>query len=141
MCSEEHDGEARLSWVLAALAGMLGATAFTHSAMHPRSPDRQFAARGAGLFRNDAWMSVTVVADSILRRRRGDCVGIAGSIPGVHPLATVLTTFSLMFAAGSTLHAGRLARAALFLCKFCSVVFGIGALNIVRQGWRGISFR
>ncbi|OYL16370.1 DUF1275 family protein, partial [Streptococcus pneumoniae] len=32
MQREIYDGEARLSWVLAALAGILGATAFTHSA-------------------------------------------------------------------------------------------------------------
>ena len=32
MASEIFDSEARLSWVLAVLAGVLGATSFTHSA-------------------------------------------------------------------------------------------------------------
>lgn len=30
--SQQLDGEARLSWILAGLAGVLGAAAFTHSA-------------------------------------------------------------------------------------------------------------
>ena len=55
-----YDSEARLSWVLAALAGMLGATAFTHSAGYFVTFMTGNAQRAVlGYFRDDVVLSIT----------------------------------------------------------------------------------
>ena len=60
MLRETFDSEARLSWVLAALAGVLGATAFTHSAGYFVTFMTGNAQRAVlGYFRDDVWLSVT----------------------------------------------------------------------------------
>src|ERR1700724_265280 len=101
MLRETFDSEARLSWVLAALAGVLGATAFTHSAGYFVTFMTGNAQRAVlGVFRNDVVQSISagvlivcfvagVVVASACRRRFWTA----------HPHGpTVLTTFSLIAA-------------------------------------------
>ena len=101
MLREIFDREARLSWVLAALAGVLGAAAFTHSAGYFVTFMTGNAQRGVlGYFRGDVLLSVSagllmlafvagVVVASVCRRH----FWVA------HPHGpTVLTTFSLLAA-------------------------------------------
>lgn len=58
----EFDGEAKLSWVLAALAGLLGATAFTHSAGYFVTFMTGNAQRAVSeLFRHEEWMAVSAM--------------------------------------------------------------------------------
>src|ERR1700758_4292900 len=98
---ETFDREARLSWVLAALAGVLGATAFTHSAGYFVTFMTGNAQRAVlGYFRDDVKLSVSaallmlcfvagVVVASVCRRH----FWVA------HPHGpTVLATFSLFAA-------------------------------------------
>src|ERR1700758_4580328 len=98
---ETFDREARLSWVLAALAGVLGATAFTHSAGYFVTFMTGNAQRAVlGYFRDDVKLSVSagllmlcfvagVVVASVFRRHFWTG----------HPHGpTVLTTFSLVTA-------------------------------------------
>ena len=60
MLRETFDSEARLSWVLAVLAGVLGATAFTHSAGYFVTFMTGNAQRAVlGYFRDDVVLSVT----------------------------------------------------------------------------------
>lgn len=132
MQREIYDGEARLSWVLAALAGILGATAFTHSAGYFVTFMTGNSQRAVlGLFGDDAWMSVTasllilffvagVVIASVCRRH----------FWAAHPHGpTVLTTFSLIFAAGVDIMLGGWHESMLDFVPILFVVFGIGALN------------
>src|ERR1700742_1279117 len=97
------DREARLSWVLAGLAGVLGAAAFTHSAGYFVTFMTGNAQRAVlGYFREDVLLSVTagllllcfvagVVVASVCRRH----FWVA------HPHGpTVLTTISLVAATG-----------------------------------------
>src|ERR1700734_2316555 len=101
MLRETFDSAARLSWVLAVLAGVLGATAFTHSAGYCgtfMTGDSQRAVLGC--FRDDVLLSVTggllllsfvggVVVASVCRRH----FWVA------HPHGpTVLPAFSLLAA-------------------------------------------
>src|SRR5580693_7098336 len=99
MLREAFDSEARLSRVLAALAGVLGATAFTHSEGYFVTFMTGNAQRAVlGYFRHDVLLSVTaavlmlcfvagVVVASVCRRR----------FWAEHPHGpTVLTTFSLV---------------------------------------------
>ncbi len=101
MAGEIFNSESRLSWVLAALAGVLGATAFTHSAGYFVTFMTGNAQRAVlGYFRGDVLLSVTaallllcfvagVVIASVCRRH----FWVA------HPHGpTVLTTFSLVAA-------------------------------------------
>ena len=98
---ETFDSEARLAYVLAVLAGVLGATAFTHSAGYFVTFMTGNAQRAVlGYFRDDVVLSVTagllllsfvagVVVASVCRRH----FWVA------HPHGpTVLTTFSLLAA-------------------------------------------
>src|ERR1700689_27768 len=99
MLRETFDSEARLSWVLAVLAGVLGATAFTHSAGYFVTFMTGNAQRAVlGYFRDDVSLSVT--AGLLLL-----CfvAGAVGAPVGrrdfwvAHPHGpTVLTTFSLL---------------------------------------------
>ena len=132
MASEIFDSEARLSWVLAALAGVLGATAFTHSAGYFVTFMTGNAQRAAlGYFRHDVRLSITaallmpcfvagVVIASVCRRR----FWVA------HPHGpTVLTTFSLIAATVVDVVDEGWEADLLDFAPIMLVVFGVGALN------------
>jgi uncharacterized membrane protein YoaK (UPF0700 family) len=132
MRRETFDSEARLSWVLAALAGVLGATAFTHSAGYFVTFMTGNAQRAVlGYFRDDVWLSVTagllllcfvagVVVASVCRRH----FWVA------HPHGpTMLTTFSLLAATVVDVIDEGWEEAQLDFAPIMLVVFGIGALN------------
>jgi uncharacterized membrane protein YoaK (UPF0700 family) len=132
MAAEIFNSESRLSWVLAALAGVLGATAFTHSAGYFVTFMTGNAQRAVlGYFRNDVVLSVTaglllfcfvagVVVASVCRRH----FWVA------HPHGpTVLTTFSLAVATGIDIAVGRWDQPELDFIPIMVVVFGVGALN------------
>src|SRR6201986_4227160 len=132
MLRETFDSEARLSWVLAALAGVLGATAVTHSAGYFVTFMTGNAQRAVlGYFRDDVLLSVTagllllsfvagVVVASVGRRH----FWVA------HPHGpTVLTTVSLVAATGLDILLDRWDSNDLDFTPILFVVFGIGALN------------
>jgi uncharacterized membrane protein YoaK (UPF0700 family) len=132
MLRETFDSEARLSWVLAVLAGVLGATAFTHSAGYFVTFMTGNAQRAVlGYFRDDVLLSVTagllmlcfvagVVVASVCRRH----FWVA------HPHGpTVLTTLSLLAATILGLIDDGLEEVNLDFAPIMLVVFGIGALN------------
>ncbi|MDT5347438.1 MAG: hypothetical protein QOH91_725 [Mycobacterium sp.] len=132
MAGEIFNGETRLSWVLAGLAGVLGATAFTHSAGYFVTFMTGNAQRAVlGYFRNDVVLSVTagllmlcfiagVVIASVCRRH----LWVA------HPHGpTVLTTFSLVIATVIDIVVGRWDQPQLDFIPIMVVVFGVGALN------------
>ncbi len=118
--------------MLAALAGLLGATAFTHSAGYFVTFMTGNAQRAVlGVFRDDVWLSITatllivcfvagVVIASVCRRH----CWVA------HPHGpTVLTTLSLVGATALDIVLGEKAEGQLDLLPILFVVFGIGALN------------
>src|SRR5246127_2751994 len=130
MLRETFDSEARLSWVLAALAGVLGATAFTHSEGYFVTFMTGNAQRAVlGYFRGDVRLSVTagllmlcfvagVVLASVCRRH----FWVA------HPHGpTVLTTFSLVAATAVDIIMGRWSEGKLDFIPILLVVFGIGS--------------
>lgn len=132
MLSETFDREARLSWVLAVLAGLLGATAFTHSAGYFVTFMTGNAQRAVlGYFRDDALLSVTagllllsfvagVVVASVCRRY----FWVA------HPHGpTVLTTFSLIAATVVDVFDEGWEENQLDFPPIMLLTFGIGALN------------
>ncbi|MCV7199229.1 YoaK family protein [Mycobacterium angelicum] len=132
MQKEIYDSEARLSWVLAGLAGVLGATAFTHSAGYFVTFMTGNAQRAVlGVFRDDVWLSITasllilcflagVVVASVCRRH----FWVA------HPHGpTVLTTFCLVFATALDIVVGGWEESLLDFVPILFVVFGIGSLN------------
>jgi len=132
MLREIFDSEARLSWVLAALAGVLGATAFTHSAGYFVTFMTGNAQRAVlGYFRGDVLLSVSagllmlcfvagVVVASVCRRH----FWVA------HPHGpTVLTTVSLLAATVMGVIDDGWEEVNLDFAPIMLVVFGIGALN------------
>jgi len=132
MLHEIFDREARLSWALAALAGVLGATAFTHSAGYFVTFMTGNAQRAVlGYFRGDVMLSVSagllmlcfvagVVVASVCRRH----FWVA------HPHGpTVLTTFSLLAATVLGLIDDGWDEVDLDFAPIMLVVFGVGALN------------
>ena len=132
MLRETFDSEARLSWVLAALAGVLGATAFTHSAGYFVTFMTGNAQRAVlGYFRGDVLLSVSagllmlcfvagVVVASVCRRH----FWVA------HPHGpTVLTTFSLLAATVVDVIDDGWNENFVDFVPILLVVFGIGALN------------
>jgi uncharacterized membrane protein YoaK (UPF0700 family) len=132
MLRETFDSEARLSWVLAALAGVLGATAFTRSAGYFVTFMTGNAQRAVlGYFRDDVKLSVTaallmlcfvagVVVASVCRRH----FWVA------HPHGpTVLATFSLFAATVLALIDEGWQEVNLDFAPIMLVVFGVGALN------------
>jgi uncharacterized membrane protein YoaK (UPF0700 family) len=136
---DTFDREARVSWVLAALAGVLGATAFTHSAGYFVTFMTGNAQRAVlGYFRGDVLLSVTagllmlcfvsgVVVASVCRRH----FWVA------HPHGpTVLTTFSLLIATAVDVIDEGWQENLVDFAPILFVVFGIGALNtsFVRDG-------
>ena len=132
VASDTFNSEARLSWVLAVLAGVLGATAFTHSEGYFVTFMTGNAQRAVlGYFSHSAWLSVSaglllvsfiagVVIASVCRRH----FWVA------HPHGpTVLTTFSLMAATAVDLVDEGWEENFLDFAPIVLVVFGIGALN------------
>ncbi len=132
VASEIFDSEARLSWLLAGLAGVLGATAFTHSAGYFVTFMTGNAQRAAlGYFRGDVVLSVTaallllcfvagVVIASVCRRH----FWVA------HPHGpTVLTTFSLLAATVVDVLDEGWEENLLDFAPIMLVTFAIGALN------------
>jgi len=127
-----YDSEARLSWLLAALAGVLGATAYTHSAGYFVTFMTGNAQRAVlGFFRGDVVLSISagllvlcfvagVVIASVCRRH----FWVA------HPHGpTVLTTFSLVAATVVDIFDEGWEEANLDFGPILLVAFGIGALN------------
>lgn len=121
-----------MSWVLAGLAGVLGATAFTHSAGYFVTFMTGNAQRAVlGYFRDDVVLSITaallmlcfvagVVVASVCRRH----FWVA------HPHGpTVLTTFSLLAATMVDVIDEGWKDNPLDFAPIMLVVFGIGALN------------
>ncbi|ETB15625.1 membrane protein, partial [Mycobacterium avium subsp. silvaticum ATCC 49884] len=132
MPSEINNSETRLSWVLAVLAGVLGATAFTHSAGYFVTFMTGNAQRAMlGYFRGDVVLSVTagvlivcfvagVVIASVCRRH----------FWVDHPHGpTVLTTFSLVAATLVDVIDEGWEENLLDFAPIMLVTFGIGALN------------
>jgi uncharacterized membrane protein YoaK (UPF0700 family) len=132
VASAIFDSEARLSWVLAGLAGVLGATAFTHSAGYFVTFMTGNAQRAAlGYFRHEVVLSVTagvllvcfvagVVVASVCRRRFWTA----------HPHGpTVLATFSVMAATVVDVIDQGWKEAQLDFAPIMLVVFGVGVLN------------
>lgn len=130
--SEINNSESRLSWVLAALAGVLGATAFTHSAGYFVTFMTGNAQRAVlGYFRGDVLLSVTagvlivcfvagVVVASVCRRH----------FWVDHPHGpTVLTTFSLAAATVADVVDEGWEENLLDFAPIMLVAFGIGTLN------------
>lgn len=63
MSSRRYDSEVRLSWILAGLAGVLAATAFTHSEGYFVTFMTGNAGRAVlGMFTADQWMSISAAA-------------------------------------------------------------------------------
>jgi uncharacterized membrane protein YoaK (UPF0700 family) len=132
MLREIFDSEARLSWVLAALAGVLGATAFTHSAGYFVTFMTGNAQRAVlGYFRGDVKLAVSagvlmlcfvagVVVASVCRRH----FWVA------HPHGpTVLTTVSLFAATVMGVIDDGWEEVNLDFAPIMLVVFGVGTLN------------
>jgi uncharacterized membrane protein YoaK (UPF0700 family) len=132
VASEIFDSEARLSWVLAGLAGVLGATAFTHSAGYFVTFMTGNAQRAVlGYIRHDVRLSITaavlmlcfvagVVVASVCRRH----------FWAAHPHGpTVLTTFSLVAATVVDVIDEGWDEDLLDFAPIMLVVFGVGALN------------
>ena len=132
MLRETFDSEARLSWVLAMLGGVLGATAFTHSAGYFVTFMTGNAQRAAlGYFRDDVLLSVTasllllcfvagVVVASVCRRH----LWVA------HPHGpTLLTTLSLLAATAVDVIDEGWGENLLDFAPIMLVAFAIGALN------------
>jgi uncharacterized membrane protein YoaK (UPF0700 family) len=136
---ERFGREARLSWVLAGLAGLLGATAFTHSAGYFLTFMTGNSERAVlGFFRDESWLSIT--ATSLLAAFVGGVV-IASlcrrHIWVAHPHGpTVLTTFCLLTAVAVDALAGGWSSDHVSFVPILFVAFGIGALNtsFVRDG-------
>ncbi|MBV8294394.1 MAG: DUF1275 domain-containing protein, partial [Mycobacterium sp.] len=132
MLRETFDSEARLSWVLAALAGVLGATAYIRSAGYFVTFMTGNAQRAVlGYFQDDVKLSVSaavlmlcfvagVVVASVCRRH----FWVA------HPHGpTVLTTFSLFAATVLGLVDEGWVEVNLDFAPIMLVVFGVGTLN------------
>jgi uncharacterized membrane protein YoaK (UPF0700 family) len=129
---EINNSESRLSWVLAVVAGVLGATAYTHSAGYFVTFMTGNAQRAVlGYFRHDVWLSVSaglllvcfvagVVIASVCRRH----FWVA------HPHGpTVLTTFSLFAATAVDIVTEGIEENFLDFAPIMLVVFGVGSLN------------
>ena len=132
VAGEIFNSETRLSWVLAVLAGVLGATAYMHSAGYFVTFMTGNAQRAVlGYFSNDAKLAVSagvlilcfvagVVVASMCRRRFW-----AG-----HPHGpTVLTTFSLLAATALDVIDEGWDELQLDFAPIMLVAFGVGALN------------
>jgi uncharacterized membrane protein YoaK (UPF0700 family) len=132
VAGEVFNSESRLSWVLAVLAGVLGATAYMHSAGYFVTFMTGNAQRAVlGYFSNDAKLAVSagvligcfvagVVVASMCRRRFWQG----------HPHGpTVLTTFSLLAATLLDVIDEGWEELQLDFAPIMLVAFGVGALN------------
>ncbi|MCV7429365.1 DUF1275 domain-containing protein [Mycobacterium montefiorense] len=132
MANKIFNSETRLSWVLGALAGVLGAISFLHSAGYFVTFMTGNAQRAPlGLFRGEVWPSVAamllilsfvagVVIASLCRRH----FWVA------HPHGpTVLTTFSLMAATALDVIDEGWSESDVDFPPIALMAFGIGALN------------
>lgn len=126
------DSEAKLSWVLAGLAGLLGATAFTHSDGYFVTFMTGNAQRAVlGYFRADHWLSIT--AGLLLLAFVGGVVSASLCRRHLWPTrphgATLLTTLALLVATvvDNTIGVGDTAPLPFLPIVF--VTFGVGALN------------
>jgi uncharacterized membrane protein YoaK (UPF0700 family) len=130
--NEIFNSESRLSWVLAVLAGVLGATAFTHSEGYFVTFMTGNAQRAVlGYFTHNVWMSISaglllvsfvggVVAASMCRRY----------FWANHPHGPILlTTFSLLAATLVDVLDEGWHEMQLDFAPIVLVVFGVGALN------------
>jgi uncharacterized membrane protein YoaK (UPF0700 family) len=129
---EKYDSEAKLSWVLAALAGLLGATAYTHSEGYFVTFMTGNAQRAVlGFFRGEHWLAVSagmlilafvagVVSASLCRRHLW---------PTRPHGATVLTTLSLVLATVLDITVGGGPALPLPFLPIALVTFGVGTLN------------
>lgn len=129
---KRFDSEAKLSWVLASLAGLLGATAYTHSAGYFVTFMTGNAQRTAlGFFRDEFWLSIS--AAMLLIAFVGGVVGASlcrRYIWATRPhAATVLTTLSLILATVIDLVFEGGPRLPLPFLPIALVTFGVGALN------------
>ena len=132
VAGEIFNSESRLSWVLAALAGVLGATAFAHSAGYFVTFMTGNAQRAVlGYFRHDVMQAVAAAA-LILCFVAGVVVAswCRRHFWAAHPHGpTVLTTFSLVAATLVDVIDEGWEEAQLDFAPIMLVVFGIGALN------------
>lgn len=127
------DSETRLSWVLAGLAGLIGATAFTHSAGYFVTFMTGNTERAVlGYFRNQSWLAITAALLSAAFVGGVVVASLCRSHLWVaHPHGpTVLTTLSLGAATVVcvTTH-GWSTTGDLSLTPILFVAFGVGALN------------
>jgi len=124
--------EARLSWILAAVAGLIGAAAFTHSAGYFVTFMTGNSERAVlGVFRNEQWLSITaglllvsfvtgVVIASLCRRH----------LWLNHPHGpTVLAAAFLVLAAVVDVQVDGWSTTNVSFVPVLFVAFGIGALN------------
>lgn len=128
----KYDSEVKLSWVLAALAGLLGATAFTHSAGYFVTFMTGNVQRVvSGFFRGEQWVAISaallllafvsgVFAASLCRRYLW---------PSEPHGATVLTTVALVAATTFDATTGGGPEFAVPFFPIFLVTFGVGALN------------
>jgi uncharacterized membrane protein YoaK (UPF0700 family) len=128
----KFDSEEKLSWVLAALAGLLGATAFAHSSGYLVTYMTGNTQRAVlGYFLDEEWRAVSaaivltaflagVVSASLCRRY------LWSNRP--HG-ATVLTTLALVLATAVDVITGGEYPHPLALLPIIFVAYGIGALN------------
>lgn len=125
--------DARLSWILAALAGLIGAAAFTHSAGYFVTFMTGNSERAIlGFFRHEAWLSIAagllllsfvagVVTASLCRRHLWQ---------GGHPHGpTVLTALSVLVAAIVDVGVDGWSTNQVSFVPVLFAAFGIGALN------------
>lgn len=137
--ANRFDSEARLSWILAGLAGLLGAAAFTHSSGYfvtfmTGNTERAFL----GFFHNEQWLAVGAVL--LLASFVGGVVTASSCRRHLwvsHPHgATVLTTIALVTSTVVDLVMRGWAADDVAFVPILFVAFGIGALNtsFVRAG-------
>lgn len=126
------DSEAKLSWVLSALAGLLGATAYTHSAGYFVTFMTGNAQRAVlGLFRDEHWLALSA-AVLILAFVAGV---VSASLchryiwPARPHGATVLTTLALVLATMLDITVGGGPALPLPFLPIALVTFGVGTLN------------
>lgn len=132
VASKTFDSEARLSWLLAALAGLVGAAAFTHSAGYFVTFMTGNSERAVlGVFRDEQWLSISaalllatfvlgVIVASLCRRH----------FWLDHPHGpTMLTTIFLTVAAVVDLVVDGWSNHQVSFVPVLFVSFGIGSLN------------
>jgi len=136
---ESYDSETKLSWVLAALAGLLAATAFTHSEGYFVTFMTGNAGRAVlGVFTGNEWLSIS--AGALLGSFLAGVVTAALCHRHVWPErphgALILTAIALVTATVVDWLAEGGPALPLPLLPILLVAFGVGALNttFVRDG-------